>query len=173
MLRWIVATLHLIALGIGLGAIFMRARSLRSPMDGSRVGGVLHADTLWGLAAVLWISTGLWRAFGGLEKGSDHYLQSGAFRIKMTLLALILVLEVWPMITLLRWRIARGRGDTPDLHAAPALARISRVQLILVIAMVFAATAMARGLGYQLGAAERAAASSPARSSAPGPGGRQ
>lgn len=148
MTRWLVATLHLLALGIGLGSIFVRARSLRAPMDATRLGSVFLADTLWGAAAILWISTGLWRAFGGLEKGSSYYLHSDAFRIKMTLLAIILALEVWPMVTLIRWRIARARGGVIDLRTAPALARISTIQVLLVIAMVFAATAMARGLGY-------------------------
>jgi putative membrane protein len=148
MTRWLVATLHLLALGIGLGSIFVRARSLRSPMDETRLESVFLADTLWGAAAILWISTGLWRAFGGLEKGSSYYLHSDAFRIKMTLLAIILALEVWPMVTLIRWRIARARGGVIDLRTAPALARISTIQVLLVIAMVFAATAMARGLGY-------------------------
>ena len=82
----------------------------RAPLDASRLSGVFLADSLWGLAALLWVTTGLWRAFGGLEKGSAFYLGSTAFWIKMTLLGLILVLEVWPMVTLIRWRLARARG---------------------------------------------------------------
>src|SRR5690606_35206866 len=101
----------------------------------------------WGVAALLWISTGLWRAFGGLEKGSAYYLSSTAFLIKMTLLGLILLLEVWPILTLIRWRAARTKGNRLSLEAAPALARVSAVQALLVVAMVFAATAMARGIG--------------------------
>jgi putative membrane protein len=146
-LRAVIAALHLLALGIGLGAIVARARALRAPLDASRLSGVFLADTLWGLAALLWITTGLWRAFGGLEKGSAFYLGSTAFWVKMTLLGLILLLEVWPMVTLIRWRIAHARGGLVDLHPAPALMRISVAQTILVVAMVFVATAMARGLG--------------------------
>jgi putative membrane protein len=37
---------------------------------------VFTADSFWGIAALLWIVTGLWRAFGGLEKGSDYYLHT-------------------------------------------------------------------------------------------------
>lgn len=146
-LRWLVAAVHLLALGIGLGAVVVRARALRAPLDDSRLRSVFLADALWGLAALLWISTGLWRAFGGLEKGGAYYLGSTAFWIKMALLAGILVLEVRPMATLVRWRTARAKGLAPDLSAAPALARISLVQALIVVAMVFAATAMARGIG--------------------------
>jgi putative membrane protein len=83
-----------------------------------------------------------------LEKGSAYYLHSTAFLVKMGLLATILVLEVWPMLTLIRWRSASRRGQAPDVAAAPVLARISLIQAGIVIAMVFAATAMARGLFF-------------------------
>lgn len=146
-IRWLLATIHLLALGIGLGAIAARSRGLRAPVSESRLSGVFTADALWGVSALLWISTGLWRAFGGLEKGSAYYLSSTAFLIKMTILGLILVLEVWPMLTLIRWRAARAKGDQLSFEAAPALSRISAIQAVLVVAMVFAATAMARGIG--------------------------
>jgi putative membrane protein len=70
-----------------------------------------------------------------------------AFLAKMTLLVLVLALEVWPMTTLIRWRIALGRGREVDAGPAANIALISRVQAGLIVAMVFAATAMARGLG--------------------------
>ena len=67
--------------------------------------------------------------------------------MKMALLLVILVLEIRPMMALIRWRIALGRGTTPDTSAALAFARISVVQAVLVLLMVAAATAMARGFG--------------------------
>jgi putative membrane protein len=147
-LRWLLAAFHLLALGIGLGAVVTRAFALRSPFSASRLPSVFLADTLWGLAALLWFGTGLWRAFGGVEKGTAYYLASDAFWTKMALLAAVLLLEVWPMMTLVRWRAAHSRGQALRLEAAPALARISAIQAALVVAMVFAATAMARGLGF-------------------------
>src|SRR5688572_12529208 len=99
LLRWFLATLHLLALGIGLGAVWVRAGALRGPLDRAGLQRVFLADTFWGVAAGLWIVTGLWRAFGGVEKGTDYYLQNSVFLIKMGLLILILALEVWPMIT--------------------------------------------------------------------------
>lgn len=147
MLVWMLATIHLLALGIGLGAIVARAAGLRTASPGPGLRTVFFADAMWGLAALLWISTGLWRAFGGIEKGSSYYLGSTAFWIKMSLLLGVLILEIRPMLTLIRWRMAFRDGDEPDLSLAPALARISVVQAGLVVAMAFAATAMARGIG--------------------------
>jgi putative membrane protein len=147
--RWILATLHLLALGIGLGAIWWRARALRSELDEEDLKRVFFADNLWGIAALLWIVTGLLRAFAGFEKGSDYYLSSTAFWIKMGLLGVILLLEIWPASTFVRWRIQRGRGQVIDIDQSPTglFATISVIQALLVVLMIFAATAMARGFG--------------------------
>jgi putative membrane protein len=141
--QWLLAALHLLALGIGLGAVGVRAQVLGGSLDRVALGRVFLADTFWGVAAVLWIVTGLLRAFAGFEKGTTYYLHNSVFLLKMALLILILGLEVWPMVTLIRWRI----HETPDTTRAGRLARISWVQAALVILMVFAASAMARGYG--------------------------
>jgi putative membrane protein len=146
-IRWLLAALHLLALGVGLGAVWARGRAFQAPLDVPGLRRVFYADTWWGVAALVWIGTGLIRAFGGFEKGSFYYLHNHAFWAKMGLLAVILFLEVGPMIALIRWRGAVARGGVPDTRAASRFARISFVQGILVVLMVLAATAMARGYG--------------------------
>ena len=147
--RWLLATIHLLALGIGLGAIWARARALRGPLDPPGIRRVLVADTWWGIAAGLWIVTGALRAFGRFEKGTDYYLHNGFFMAKMSLLALILLLEIWPMVVFIRWRVQLARGEAVDVSPAAAFARVSDLQAVLVVLMVLAATAMARGLGVR------------------------
>jgi putative membrane protein len=143
--RWAFAALHLIALGIGLGAVWARAQMLGAePPDLKRA---FVADTWWGIAAILWIATGLVRLLAGLEKATGYYVSNTFFRIKMTLLIIILILEIAPMINLIRWRIRLGRGEQPDTHLAKRFSLISRIQAGLVLLMVLAATAMARGYG--------------------------
>lgn len=146
-LMWLLAALHLLALGIGLGAVWVRGRALRSNPDAGAIRRALLADSVWGAAAVIWISTGLWRLLGGFEKGTAYYLHNHVFLTKMALLLAILALEVWPMMTLIRWRRRITRGEPIDTRVASRIARISLVQAWLVVLMVFAATAMARGFG--------------------------
>jgi putative membrane protein len=145
--RWLVAALHLLALGIGLGAVWARGRALRGPLDATGLRRAFYADTWWGIAAGIWIATGVARAFAGLEKGTAYYLHNHVFWAKMALLGLILVLEVRPMLILIRWRGSAARGEHPDTSVAPRLATISYLQAVLVVLMVLAATAMARGYG--------------------------
>jgi putative membrane protein len=146
-LRWFLAAFHLLALGIGLGAVWIRGRALKSPLTAGDLRRVFLADNVWGLAALLWISTGLWRLLGGVEKATEYYLENHVFLTKMGLFLLILILEVRPMVTLIRWRRRASQGELPDPRAAPLMARISFVQAGLVVLMVFAAVAMARGIG--------------------------
>lgn len=146
MIRWLVASLHLIALPIGFAAVVVRGFSLRGRLDKASLDRAFRADSLWGLAAVLWISTGVARAFFGLEKGTAYYLTSAAFWVKMSLLLGILVLEIGPASTLIQWRQKNQRGESLDTGRASTLSRISFIQAVLVAIMVFAATAMARGL---------------------------
>ena len=146
-IRWILAALHLLGLGIGLGAVLARARALRGELDRAGLRRAFQADTWWAVAAVVWIGTGLWRAFGGIEKGSAYYLHNHLFLTKMGLLVLILLLEIRPIVTLTRWRASLARGADPDTKPAAGMATTSLVQAALVVLMVFLATGMARGYG--------------------------
>ena len=148
-LRWLVATLHLLVLPLGLGAIWARARALGHLSGSAGLGPVFAADNLWGVAAVLWIGTGLWRAFGGLEKGSQFYLASPLFWVKMALLGTIILLEIWPMTTFIGWRLAVSRGEQPDTRRARQLWIVNHVEMLLIVAMVFVASFMARGFGLR------------------------
>ena len=83
------SALHVLALALGVAAVFSRGRRLRdlrrSPDDAGVLRRLFQADNLWGVAALLWISTGLLRAFGRLEKTPDFYLRNGFFWVKMSL----------------------------------------------------------------------------------------
>jgi len=148
MLRWLIATLHLLTLPLGLAAIWARSKGLSRTRSAADLPPVFVADNLWGLAAFLWLATGLLRVFSGLEKGSSYYLHDPVFYAKMGLFLVIFLLELRPMITLIRWRGALRRGVAVDTSPAPALARISQIQAALVVLIVFAATALARGFFY-------------------------
>jgi putative membrane protein len=147
MLRWVLAAVHLLALGIGLGAIWARALALRAPLDVAGIRRVLYADTWWGIAAVLWIGTGVVRAFGGFEKGTLYYTHNHYFWVKMGMLGSILLLEIMPMITFIRWRTRLAKHETIDASNAASFATMSFIQAALIVFMVLAATAMARGYG--------------------------
>ena len=149
-LRIALATLHLLALGIGLGAIMTRAHILRERLDMDAIRRLFRADTGWGIAAAIWIGTGVWRLLAATEKPVSYYISNNLFFWKMGLLGLILVLEIRPMITLIKWRRAASKGEI-DFHEITPTARVismvSSIQAVLVAVMVALAVAMARGYG--------------------------
>jgi putative membrane protein len=146
-LRLTLAVVHLVALGVGLGSIWTRSRALREPLDLAGLRRVFAADTWWAVAAILWIATGLARLFMGTDKPLVYYMMNHVFMAKLGLFILLFLVEVWPMVTLIRWRLALARGDSPDTRSARVLATVSAVEAVLVVVIVAAAVAMARGIG--------------------------
>jgi putative membrane protein len=145
--RVLLALVHLVGFGIGLGSIWARGRSFQNALDGPGLRRLFAADSWWGVSAILLIGSGLWRLLASVEKPTDYYLHNHVFWLKMTALIAILLLELWPMMTLIRWRVAVAKGQSVDTSPAARFAAISYAQALLLIVMVAAATAMARGVG--------------------------
>ncbi|MGQ0537793.1 MAG: DUF2214 family protein, partial [Gemmatimonadaceae bacterium] len=147
LIRWLFAAVHLVALGIGLGAVWTRARLLRGTLERADLQRVFAVDIWWGVAALLWVATGLTRVFASMEKSTTYYLHNHIFWTKMAVFLLVIVLEFRAARTLAGWRRQVSRGGMPDTSAAAGLARISTFEAALVVVMVLLATAMARGYG--------------------------
>ncbi|PAW51585.1 hypothetical protein CKQ80_24305 [Pseudomonas moraviensis] len=149
LVHWFLAAIHLLAFALGFWAVLARGTAFSRLATGvGEAKRVLLADNLWGIAALVLLVTGGMRAFGGFEKGTDYYLHQPLFHLKMTMFVLILLIELAPMITLVKWRIALARGKVIDTGRAKLYARISHVEALLLVLMVIAATGMARGVTF-------------------------
>lgn len=162
---WLVlAGLHLLALGMGLGGVWSRARALHDSLDNAGDPGALRrvfvGEAWWGAAAILWLVTGLWGLFGVGGRGASYYAVDPAFYVKMALFVFMLSLEVWPMTTLVRWRFRRAE---PNVRDAGRIEAISYVQCAVVVAIVFAAASS----GREDGAPAATASTTPTASAAP------
>jgi len=151
MLRITLAALHLLALGLGLGAVIARGTALREAPSNAALRRAFRSDATWGFAALLWIVTGVWRLVEGIERPTSYYLANPVFHAKMGLFLLLLLLELWPMLTLMRWRRTFSAGESAErlMTSGPGrrIATISHIEALLVVAMVFVAVALARGFG--------------------------
>jgi putative membrane protein len=140
----LLSAIHLLTLALGLGALFARGRALAGPLDEAGWTRLLAADNLWGVAAMLWIASGLGRVFFG-GKETSFYTHNGFFWVKLALFALVFALELTPMVTFIRVRTARRRGAPLPRFSVDAYRRINAMELTLVVAIVFVAAFMARG----------------------------
>ena len=82
-LRLVLAWLHLLALAVGLGGVWARARalddSLRNPEDPRAIRRALVGDAWWGIALVTWLATGVWRLLAGTGQAPSSYVESTPF----------------------------------------------------------------------------------------------
>jgi putative membrane protein len=140
----LLSAIHVLTLAIGLGAVFMRGRALARPLDDAGWQRLLVADDLWGLAAGLWIASGLGRVFFG-GKDPSFYLHNGFFWVKLAMFGLVFALEVTPMATFLRVRSARRRRVELPRFSVETLRLINSAEVALVVTIVFVAAFMARG----------------------------
>ncbi|WP_247254184.1 DUF2214 family protein [Pseudomonas moorei] len=149
LIHWILAAVHLLAVVLAFWAVLTRGTAFRRlTAGGGEARSVLLADNLWGISALILLVTGGMRAFGGYEKGTDYYLHQPLFHLKMALFVIILLLEIAPLVTLIKWRIALARGATIEIGRAKLFARVSHIEALLVLLMVVAATGMARGVTF-------------------------
>lgn len=148
-MRLTLAIVHLLALGIGLGSSWARSRALRGRLDTEGLRRVFYADNWWGLSGLLLLGTGLARLFMETEKSMSYYMSNYLFHTKMGLFILVLLLEIWPGITLIKWRRARARSGNVATSASGRIAIISTLQALLLVVILSVAVAMARGYGMQ------------------------
>jgi putative membrane protein len=140
----LLSSIHVLALALGLGAVFARGQALAGPLDAAGWRRLLAADNVWGIAAGLWIASGLARVFfGGKEAG--FYSHNGFFWIKMALFVFVFVLELAPMTTFMRVRAAQRRGTALPAFSVLAYRRINTAETVVVVLLVPIAALMARG----------------------------
>jgi putative membrane protein len=140
----LLSAMHMLTLALGLGAIFARGRALARPLDDSGWSRLLAADNAWGVAAALWIASGIARVFlGGKEAG--FYWRNGFFWIKLALFGFVFVLELTPMMTFIRVRSARRNATALPRFPVDTYRRSNDSELGLGVAIVLVAAFMARG----------------------------
>jgi len=105
-------------------------------------------DRLYGLSALVLLVAGALRVWR-FEKGLDYYLHNPFFHLKLTLFVVVGLLSVYPTVVFIRWsRDLRG-GLAPVVSEAQYtwISRILKVELVLLVGILAAASLMAKGVG--------------------------
>jgi putative membrane protein len=147
-LNALISALHLLAMALAFAAIAGRGRELMQLFKGQdTLKRVLLMDNLWGVSALLLLPTGFYRLLV-LEKGWAFYSKNPFFHAKMTFVVFVLLLEIAPMISLVKVRLAQRKGEaTLDPKKARRFAIFSHVQSLLLVLALVSAAFMARGVG--------------------------
>ncbi|MGC4070258.1 MAG: DUF2214 family protein [Polyangiaceae bacterium] len=140
--------LHLALLPAGMATLLLRARALGAARSREELARVFFWDNAYGLVALLWIVTGLLRVFGPADKGTDYYVGNVVFWVKMSAFLGVFLLELLPMVTFVKWRIAIKRGTVIELDGPrESLLRRHFQEATLLVVIAIAAASMARGIG--------------------------
>jgi len=141
------AAVHLLSLALGVALLVLRGKALEQVKDEKDLDRVFVWDNLYGVLALFWIGSGLLRAFGGFEKGTDYYLSNHVFWTKLVFVLLLLGFETPILAALIRFRVQKAKRQAIDLSGLPRLVRLHWFELASVVPIVIAATLMARGVG--------------------------
>ena len=138
--RLVVGSLHLFALGVGLGGLWSRARALHDSVRRSgeprALGRAYIGNAWWSAALLLWLITGVWWLGNGAENLTGIYGIDAGFVLKMGFFAAVVAFEAWPTTKMAQWRLS---GAAPKARELRRVEAISYVQCALVIGIVVAA----------------------------------
>lgn len=147
----LVAIVHLVALPLAVAVLFLRAGALAAAQDNTQLKRVFFWDNSYALVALVWIGSGLLRAFAGLDKGTQYYLHNHAFWTKMLLLVVVLGAEFVPMKAFIAYRRQVAKGQPVSFHRRHSLLMHHWIELWAIVGMVAMAVLMARGVGVHYG----------------------
>jgi putative membrane protein len=109
---------------------------------------LLRCDMWYGVFAMLLLVVGFLRVFY-FEKGSAYYFSNHFFWTKVALFAVVGVVSIYPTVQFLGWRKDTRQGKPPVL-TEPQFLRLRlalRLEVGLLVVIVFSASMMAKGLG--------------------------
>ena len=139
---------HLLFLAI-IAMLATESTLLRGRIDAATIGRLAGVDLGYGLCAMALLAVGFARLKWGI-KGMDFYLHNPWFHAKIGCFLLVGLLSIRPTLAFLRWRKAL-RADpafVPEAAQVTSLARLVRIELALLAAIVVLAAMMARYGGF-------------------------
>lgn len=105
-------------------------------------------DGMYGLFALLTLASGVARLLFG-AKGSAFYLSNPVFHTKISLFVLAGLLSIYPTVQYFKWADAvnADSGFRPPADNVARVRKLIVIQFVLLAAIPFAASLMARGIG--------------------------
>lgn len=130
-------------------ALTLQVALVKPSLDFETAKRVQRSDRVYGLMAVLILVFGFLRVFY-FEKGADYYFSNTFFLIKLSVFVIVGLMSIYPTVTYLRWNKEIKQGVAPTFSAADSakLRKFLHYQLIGIAVVLFCASMMAKGFGY-------------------------
>ena len=139
---------HYLSIGLIFAALSTELFTLKSELSIKEAWRIVIADTIYGIAAVAILGTGILRLLY-FAKETSYYMHQPVFWLKMGVYALIGVLSLYPTISFIQWVIPLRAQKVPEVSAEKVkrLKTIIHLELLGFTFIPLFASMMARGIG--------------------------
>lgn len=141
------AYLHYLGFMVAFAALVVEHQIFAAEITLQRAWRLVITDSLYGLAAVTVLVTGILRVmyFG---QGADYYLHNPVFHAKVGLFIAVGLLSLYPTISVLTWIGGLRKGEPPTLTTAQGqrFLWVVRGELLGLALIPLLAAMLARGL---------------------------
>lgn len=144
----IMASLHHIAAFTVAACLVYEFVAYRKNLTVAEARNIQRVDLVYGIAAGLVLVAGFLRVYF-FEKGSTYYFANHLFWTKMVLFVIIGLLSIYPTIRYVKWNPTLEANKSPEIPEAEYknIRLLLWLEIIGLVLILFAAPAMARGLG--------------------------
>jgi putative membrane protein len=144
----IMATLHHLAAFTVAATLIYEFVAYRKGLGVEEARRIQRVDLAYGISAGLLLVVGLLRMFF-FEKDANFYTHNPMFWIKMSLFAIIGLLSIYPTIRFIQWNSLLKAGQAPEIpnDEFKRVRLLLSLELVGLVLILFAAPAMARGIG--------------------------
>ena len=147
MINALFAFLHFVAAFGIFATVFYEWQTLSRAPTLVEAVRLQKCDMWYGLFAIGILAAGFLRIFH-FEKGSAYYFSNHFFWMKLGLFAAVGLLSIYPTVRFLAWRKDTRQGKAPVVTEKEfsTLRLILRLEMILLLGVVFCASMMAKGV---------------------------
>ncbi len=144
----LMATLHHLFAFTVTACIIYEFVAYRKGLSVPEARRIQRVDLAYGISAGLLLLVGFLRVYF-FEKGINYYSHNSMFHLKLGVFLIVGLLSIYPTIRFLKWNPALKEDKAPEIPEN----EFKRVRLMLSLELVglaiilFAAPAMARGIG--------------------------
>ncbi len=134
---------HFISIFAIIGAVAGEHLLLKPEMSRKEIKRMSQIDAVYGVAAILLLAAGFTLWFG-VGKPADYYSNNWAFLLKLGLFTVVGILSIYPTVYFMKQR----KGDQEEVISIPPRIKLFvRIELVLLFAIPFLASMMAKGIG--------------------------
>ena len=144
----IMASLHHIAAFTVAACLVYEFVAYRQNLTVAEARNIQRVDLAYGIAAGLVLVVGFLRVYF-FEKGSLYYFSNHIFWTKIVLFVIVGLLSIYPTIRYIKWNPTLAANKSPEIPNAEYknIRLLLWLEMIGLILILFAAPAMARGIG--------------------------